>query len=144
VNRREVLATLATLSTAGCSAPVADCPSVAFEGEEVCPSHDLGVRLTIDPATVELPAELEFTVVNRTDYRFVFPPEQYPLVYRHRFSDWEQVAIARRMEVHEPVVVTDAYTFTQEYPFYKWNPKPGQYMLLFAGHLETRGGERQR
>lgn len=144
MKRRQVLATLGSVAVAGCTAPSAGCPSLDFEGEEVCPAHELDVELEIEPATVTLPAELTFTVTNETDRRFVFPPERFPIVYRRSSSDWEQVPIERRFGSAEPVSVSDTYAFTQEYPFYRWAPEPGRHLLLFAGRLETTGGERTR
>lgn len=142
MNRREALATLASVPFAGCSAPGSRCPSVEFEGEEVCPDHELAIDLYVEPSTVTLPADVEFTITNRTEHRFVFSPDLFPVVYEQRGFEWTQVSIDRRMGVGETVMVSNSYTFTQEYPFFDWDPEPGRHMLLFAGHLETPDGER--
>ncbi|WP_158057502.1 hypothetical protein [Halorussus halophilus] len=145
MNRRAVLASVASLTpvwTTGCVAPK-QCPAVKFEGEEVCPAHDLDIQLRIDPASVSLPAELTFTVENRTGNEFVFSPELDPLVYE-RVGGWDPVSMARRLGSGERVTVTDSYTYAQEVPFANWEPEVGEYLVLVAGRLSLDGGDERR
>lgn len=142
MERRQVLATLMSVPITGCSALGSSCPSVEFEAEEICPSHELAIDLRVEPSTVTLPGELKFTIRNQTKYRFVFSPDEFPLVYERSGFEWTQVPIERRIDLGETVTVSESYTFTQQYPFFDWKPEPGRYLLLFAGHLETTDGER--
>lgn len=144
MKRRRVLTTLATLSTAGCAAPTAPCPSIDLSGEAVCPTHDLAVELRLGRSTVALPADLTLTVRNGTGRPVTLLDEGVPFVYRREPSGWTGPHSDRRPVAREGVTVTDRYTYTERISPYGQNPKPGDHLVVVPANIETGdGGERR-